>query len=138
MLVSRCICRRLTLSEFTHLDQVFFFFCEQLPRTRGLTLFLLLVSNFPLALPLHLNVTSVSHQFISGMNYSLSNSAISRSHQALGDFDVDIPPSIFLPWYRQQVEHSESPAAVRWLAWALAEQLVSDFQMRCHAGGLPV
>ena len=60
VLVSRCIRRRLTPSESIDRFQLFFLllFCEELPQTHVLFLYLLFVSDFPLASPLHLNVTS--------------------------------------------------------------------------------
>ena len=78
-------------------------------------------------------VLRVSHLFISGINYSPCNSAISRSHQALGDFHVDILQYPFC-------KCSGNPAPVAPVtclvgpAWAPCLQPVSDFQMRCHVG----
>lgn len=51
-------CRRLTRREIAHLVQVSLFFVNSCHENRGRTLFLVLVSNLPLASPLHLNVTS--------------------------------------------------------------------------------
>lgn len=73
------------------------FLRELLPPSRARTRFLFLVSNFPLASPLHLNVTNFQKPqqrkpsvYFWHELFSLSYSAISHSHQALGDFDVDI------------------------------------------------
>lgn len=77
--------------------------------------------------------SGTSHQFISGMNYSFSNSAISLSHQALGDFDAGILHCSFggtgCQW-RGRESCSRDAAGVG-SAWVSRSQLASDFQMRC-------
>lgn len=68
------------------------------------------------------------------MNYSLSNSAISRSHQALGDFDVDILQYSFGRTGGKQSTLG-FPAAVPGLLWALPERRACSWcqTSRCAA-----